>query len=481
MERRRLIIISLATGIVVGLLILVIGFVLLLRGRATETENIGTPTETPNELTVASDQPLQALPSSSEPPSINPSSVPGLGPDRKPQASLAVKIHYARAATFDLSFSSIARTWEIPTVQWQVPAPGQPYSVLEIYDAADNKIGEHKFSMPTEVALEGDAGNVAYALPESTLDIVAPVPPGAIPTRLKIVTDTGQTLDERSFVYRELPEDVPQASPVSSLWRRLLGNTAAAATEKISLVVINQPGAQSAVGTLVRATKAMVKTIVPWKMFADVTSVVGISNNRDLSCIVITGPNGSTYPACPNSGEVIRVVQEKEPGWSGIVVPLNVSCNCGVSFLGSHIIAVGTRTTPGVVAHEFGHAIGELADEYYYQFNGNGPAGPNCFDSEASCREAITPFLDNPDAKCSFGCNNTTSWRPSNRIMHNEYQKLVYGPLEECFMGHSVADLIGRTYTCSAKTSPTPSPTITPTPSSPTPSSRNGNFYGGGR
>ncbi len=466
-------------GIVLTLLLVAVvtgAFFLLRRSASDNSVSVG---ETPSGLSPADDQSpftqevvtATPLPESASPSPTAPAS------SRQPQTSLAVRIKYVRGARFDLTLLTVTRTWEIPTVQWQLPADGQPHSILEVYDGANTKIGEHKFSMPTTVALEGIEGSEPYVLPESELDIVAPLPSGTIPARVRIVTDKGEVLDERSFTYEELPQDVAQPNVVSLLWRALAGVSAWAATEDLTLVVINEADASSYLTSLVTSTRGMVNTIEPWATYKDTTRVVSLSNRLDLECVNITLQSGRLYPACPNSGHIIRIVQEKEPDWDGIVVANNIGCDCGTAFLGSQIVAGGRSISRGIVAHEFGHAIGSLADEYWYQFNAQGPSGPNCFASKDECETAIVPFAGDSDAQCSLGCNSTSTFRPSSRIMHNEYTKLVYGPFEECLMGQSLAKLFEGSHECSdVNESPTPTPegTAYSTPA-------DGTYWGGGR
>lgn len=436
----------------------------LYRSAVPDTETGGTPQPS---LATAPAQDTQSTVPDEEQAAVTPS--PGEALSTPPavtgqvtaivQPSLVVSVRYVRAAVFDLDITRVARSVEIPTVG-EGPAAGQPYSVLQVISASGQVIGEHRFSMPTEVFLDGvetGTGDPLYKLPESALTLVVPAGTGEQPRAVRIVTAQGHLLSERSFVYGELPQEVasPSPSPLSRVrsWLTRVVGSVWAASGTFNIAVINQPGADGSLVVAKNATDSLVENIEPWKKHSGNIVVTALPNTVNLNCAAIVVPGFPIqFPSCSDSGTVRREVLKRIPDVDAIVVVVNTACNCGTAFIGSGIAAVGTGISGGVIGHEMGHATGSLTEEYYGDRGLQGPPGPNCFGSATSCEAAIAPYAGESSAQCTVGCNNPASFRPSNRLMYNKYDVLEYGPFEECIMEEKIAAVLGVPAGCDSDT-----------------------------
>ncbi len=225
-----------------------------------------------------------------------------------------------------------------------------------------------------------------------------------------------------------------------------------------------------------KAVRTMVNSIEPWSSYAGQINVVPIviPDEVDLQCYVIEGPQGF-YPVCPNEAAV--AVATTGVAWNTIVVAWSGECDCGVvdDFSVSNIATVGALASPRVIAHELGHSVGRMVDEYYYRLGINGgPLGPNCFASENSCQEALQEVGTITVSTCLLGCRSVESWRPSSELMH-DWTDETYGPLETCIMAEQLRKVIGgpeRFGQCTA-----PGAQEEPSP----PPAREGDYYGGRR
>lgn len=229
-----------------------------------------------------------------------------------------------------------------------------------------------------------------------------------------------------------------------------------------------------AVKQLADNTRTMLKSLEPWKTYASQVRVVPVTvpKEHDLRCLTIEGNDGNNYPSCPNDAAIAGAITGVT--WHTIIVTTDVNCNCGTvaDINTSDVAAVGKNAGAAVVGHELGHSVGRMVDEYYYRFGfQGGPLGPNCFDSEQSCRDATTKFTS---AVCSLGCRAVDTWRPSTQKMHSVLAS-EYGPLEACVMAERIRQVVGGQQQfgeCEV-----PEKSVEPPP----PPAREGDYYGGRR
>jgi hypothetical protein len=415
-----------------------------------------------------------APPTSPEPPAPIASYVPS--------PKLAVNVSYVRNETFSLQIVSVERTDGPSTIEHFAPRLTDPASVIEVVDAEGVVLSRQAFTFPTQLiadALEEQTGLVPLAENKETL--VIPVAVGTQPAGVRIVApQSGVVMAQQAFVYSELPVKESFEIPRQSWWRRwFLREAQAQSSGHFIIVVTSTAGAEGSVAQIVANTKQMVNTLEPWKTYAGRVDVIAVPNSTDLGCTTETiGATG--YPRCSVSA-AINAVEPRVAEWHTIIVATTVPCSCGtVSAMGSGVTAVGSQAGSMVIGHELGHAVGRLADEYYYQLGQTGPSGPNCFASQSACESANEPFAGNAAAVCSPGCNNTSTWRPATQLMHLTLgSPPQYGPFEECEMRKVIAETLGEGGVSCGQ--PEPEPEETPGPSAPPPPDRPGDYWGGGR
>lgn len=216
-----------------------------------------------------------------------------------------------------------------------------------------------------------------------------------------------------------------------------------------TIAVINDNSASAPhVSTMILSVNGIL-IIEPWTSYSSNISIVPITNlDTDLNCTYI-----GLLPRCSDIATITARVAKDVPNWNTIIVVTSSPCNCGsVDWLvpAPPIAAVGYETAFPVIAHELGHSVGQMEDEYLYQLGVTSVPSilNNCFLLQSACENANIPFVGKPGAECSLGCVTTTSWRPSTRIMHNTYEVLEYGPLEECLMRTSIGAVIGTPADC---------------------------------
>lgn len=406
------------------------------------------------------------------------------------EENLAVIVKFARGDKFNISIEDIRRTGGRITSDLYRPAPGSPYSIIRIAGADGSTIIEEKFIMATQIS--GDViGMTAGTAPleNSTARLVFPISGRSTPTNVTLFTPQGATIASRAFDYATLPAD-PTALPLSSdesllrsLGPPLIKPAQAQNVDGVlKIVVINEmkdgkdqngnpvaedqwPGGTN-IPALLNQVKTeaelMKETIEPWRTFKSQVEVVTQYNpDKDLRCYVVRARD-SSFPGCPDDAMVIDAVENIYgiTDWDAVVVVYPLDCNCGAVkavLPAPHIVGVGMRANHELLAHDFGHAIGDMGDEYGYLYGNTVALGvANCFANEQACLAAIQGLP--PDAQCSFGCETVSTWRPSTRIMHNNYDPLQYGPLEECILGEKIGEILGSTYPCPRRNVDEPGP-----------------------
>jgi len=371
---------------------------------------------------------------------------------------LAVTISFTRTPNFAISITDVEKTTNQQTVQHYLPRDGAPYSILRITNQAGNTIYETQFSLTTQVALEEvdpqtSQERSVYDLPSGSAYLVLPPSFGDPPAGVVVLNAQGQIIDRRSFDFSALKSDKTSGSLVQTIKKfaqRILPRRYADAQAggKFTIAVISEKGAEKYVEESARDTRAML-SIEPWATFANRVEVIPIVNSQPLGCVLIELLPGVAFPQCPNDGQVIAAVEQEVPQWDAIVVVYPYSCKCGsVGLNFPPITTVGYNSTPALIVHELGHAIGKMKDEYLYKYGAIGnPPGENCFLTRDECLAAIEE-LPGEGAECREGCADIYQWRPANRIMHNSYVPLRFGPVEKCIMGQAIASIIGASYNC---------------------------------
>ncbi len=230
--------------------------------------------------------------------------------------------------------------------------------------------------------------------------------------------------------------------------------------DKYIIAVINEVGGADKLDGVIGTVKQMRDTIQPWRKYKSRIEIIKIVSTTSLGCQLEELLPGTAYPRCSNDSLVINTVAATVPNWDTIIVVHPHSCTCGsVATNFPPIATFGSIPDIRLTAHELGHSVGKMTDEYLYQYGSTqGISGPNCFQSQNQCVDAIQPF---PGAECSLGCNRVSTWRPATKMMHNTYDEMVYGPLEECLLGKKIAEALGENYDCQLP-SPTPTPTALP-------------------
>lgn len=450
---------------IVGVLALgagmVFGVLVLLRGSAPGNEDPSflsglLPGSEEREIAELSEP--SPAPETSEPnttPTPNSSAEPFVNPSHGQGDNLAVLVRYKRGPTFDLSIDTVARTSEPPTIQHYEPPFGAPFSLLRLLGENGSLIAEYQFAMPISGIGEGfDAPpEINIVLEETTAYLIVDVPSNTTVSQVQLVTLDGRIFDEQSFLLQTRAGDLLQR------FLSFFGSRASAQpSSQFTIVVINDRGVNGVNG--MAQTVRGITQIEPWATFADRLNVVPIQNRVDLNCVTTSGG----YPVCED-GRVRQAIGTINP--NVIIVLTSQACNCGFAPRGSNIAIVGSNASSLLVAHELGHTVGKMADEYLY-LHGNTAAfaAPNCFNSLASCQSALAPFAGRPGGVCSPGCSTVSNFRPATRLMHNIPGP--HGPLEECIMGRAIARAIGATYDC---------PELATTPSPPVPGEP-GDFWG---
>jgi hypothetical protein len=375
------------------------------------------------------------------------------------QYQAAVTVGYVRSNTFSLTIDAITRTIDRPSSKDIVPPKDGTSSILQLLGEDGSVLAQTAFAMTTAAILEGpqQSQNPTYALPQSSNRIVLAVPLPKQPAKVVIKNSVGTILAQQSFVWNSLPIDnsgLQATLRQPTVWTSILATlfqpiqvAFAQSSGDITLVVINEVGGEGNLDTVYAQAQAMTSLVEPWITFANKVRVVEITNKQSLGCVPKNFGLGEGFLVCPNSGLIASIVARQVPSWSAIIVATKSNCDCGSVGLDlPPITTVGGAVAPSTLVHELGHAMGKMRDEYLYQFGSSGnPDGPNCFDSQASCQQAISTY---PDGQCSLGCSNSDGWRPSTLIMHNTYDPLDFGPVERCIMGKALAAISGDPYDC---------------------------------
>ena len=400
--------------------------------------------------------------------------------------NLLVEVRYVQGTAFDLEITDVRKTDGPENVRFFAPAPDGPFSTVRVVGPAGQTIYSSSFSIPTTIILDSsdDTPQSVEALTDHTETLIVSLAGAVTPVAVELLTAGNQVLDREDFSFDQLPrkdaESIVHLPDEVSLdfgqsSRQGFDTTGSLSSERSFLcgvvqwlkrpfalaqeapeepeapaepketfkIVVANAGVSNATVDLIRGqVDTMVAEISPWSIYKDRVVVVTFSG-RVPGCEAKTFPGLGTYPVCQDKAAVMAAIQKFHPDVDAVVAVANVPCSCGVVF-SAPIAAVGVKAGYGLIAHELGHAVGYMVDEYFYKVGKNAPNGPNCFPSAAACEEATRDF---PTAECSAGCNRairTASYRPASLLMHNEYDDLRFGPLEHCLMEQRIVAALGE-------------------------------------
>lgn len=356
---------------------------------------------------------------------------------------LAITVGYSQSP-FAIRIANLERTNSRSTVDMYAPADPQAAAyALELRGAQGNVLQTIPFNVSfTALADSGDDPPSGGVLQYNDGSLYVVTDTSSTVATVRLVSSTGEILDEQpieqsvaQFIGRLISSNIAQAQGSDSTF---------------TIAVVNELGAAEHLDWTEYTTRA-IRTVEPWYTFRKSLEIVAIENpDTSLGCTEEDIGLDRPYPRCTSDGPVTGFVGQHVPNWDAIVVVTNTDCNCGSVRTGNpfpSIVAVGSKNTSALIVHEFGHAIGQMLDEYGYRFGGGGfpgePEAINCYESKDECTQATQ---DLAGAKCSPGCWKVEQWRPANAIMHNIVQPFAFGPIERCIMGRAIASRIGQSY-----------------------------------
>lgn len=435
-KRKIVIIVSLV--VVIGIILLItVAAIFLLRSSAGEQDLDQLRALLPGSETT-SPSPLPSTPTSTPTNQPTPSATPTTTPATPTSGNnVAVTVRFSQTPSFQLSIEEVEKTAVQPTVQLYDPGNNAQYSILRIKDTQGTTIAEHRFRVGTQAIGEGfEQESVQMNVTESTVYLVTPttITNGSI----EILSPQGQLFDQQPFSF-----SLTFLERLKSFFR-ITDEALAQQNDAFTIVVINNDNSTADQVRLVASqVTSMVNSLPPWNEFAQQNKIQVISVQNVGPPVGCDAVNENGFPICRNDASVMEAVARTGvvSEWDSIVVISSNTCECGSVMLHfPPITAVGSGASVRLLAHELGHSVGKMTDEYGFQQGFSGPPGPNCFATQQACATATEPF---PDAQCAAGCINGNTWRPASRIMFNVYQPLQYGPLEACILHNALASAVG--------------------------------------
>jgi hypothetical protein len=404
--------------------------------------------------------------------------------------NIAITIQYRATAEPVFSIGDVRMTTGRTTIQHYQPFSNNPFVTIRVLDASGSVAAEEKIGTSTTLTAEDfdledpSQQNPLLPLVDASTYVVIPLPQDTLAAHVQLLDESGHLIEEQS-VPQQASSSAPNTQDKSAFraittylrqFVRAVPTLAQTPTippsqpNKFTIVLINEvdfslpdgPKSTDAHTMKIKGdnVRAMLIPLEPWNTLRDSIEVIVIDSNKTpLGCTVanlLPNPddpaNPFGFPQCPNDQQVIQAVEAKGvSNWNVIAVITPFPCNCGsVAAPGlPPIVAMGEFSTSAAFAHEFGHAVGKMGDEFLYRFNNTqSDDHPNCFKSLDDCRAAIGNF-PRFDAECRPGCQSILEWRPATRIMHNSYQPYRYGPHERCLLGQKISGGSGITpYNC---------------------------------
>lgn len=261
-----------------------------------------------------------------------------------------------------------------------------------------------------------------------------PLLPSSLPTVMPSVTP----LPTASI----LP--TPSATPIVSPTPQVSPSPSPIPPKVLTIVVVNEKGREAVLsGTYQRLMEAL-NRFQPWATYKPYIQVKKVVNpGLDLGCEDVDSEFRNNRVVYCQGAETLRIVRDDIGEPADIVIVAFGEGNRSATQ--EKVIGTEAGISAAVLAHELGHALADLDDEYMYGtedlYRGNvtSAKSPNCFKTESACQAAVKPYyIDAASALavCYQGCGSNDWWRPSyDGLMHtiSEYG-IGYGPVQECVL-----------------------------------------------
>jgi len=309
---------------------------------------------------------------------------------------------------------------------------------LRLVDERGRTLSEYPFGLTTEIVLE-DFENLtarSLTLAEGSEYLVVPPAQETIAS-VQLVRGSGEIVDSAVVPPLSFRGALPlvgsrlTAFLAASPGRSTVSEQTAAeeSADPFTLAVLSDRGVpDNELEAVKQQALEMMRSIHPWSKYS--TQVEVLPNaDVDLGCELVVRPGRqNALPVCYDILAIMKIVSSRLPNADGVVVAVSHPHSGGVAYRGA-LAFVTTAVDQRAIAHELGHTVGLLTDEYAYRESGyEASPGPNCFATMAACAAATRDF---PDAECSLGCNRQDTYRPATRLMHDT-KCAEYGPFEAC-------------------------------------------------
>jgi hypothetical protein len=201
-----------------------------------------------------------------------------------------------------------------------------------------------------------------------------------------------------------------------------------------------------------RNMRYLLNYIEPYKSRADQIQYFSIDNTDDIGCqkttetVVLQAQQIPTEIMICDTAKITQRVQQAGQPWDVIVLITRRSLGRYSSYPWANIATIGTGfNMEQIFAHEFGHALADLEDEYTYSDSDIGPEDnqihQNCLHSSNSTLwNNIVPAKD-----IVGGCTYKNYFRPSNEsIMNNHLDADYYNAPSQDVIVHKIDQVAGR-------------------------------------
>lgn len=455
-----------ALAVVVLLVAIVWASVYLLRRSAGDTSPIplfGTlPGSELIQRITGNDSPAATPTPTSQLIQVTPTPTPS--PTAPVAKNIDLTITFTRGESPPFKISSAGYTSDDPNLADADPRDGNRFSILHVINTNNQVVAEYPIMVATAEILENKIGAGLNFYTSSQTRIILPAASTSL-ARIELRSADNTLLDSRSLSgvqtflqqfrtriaglarllnhkrHEVFAQEEPEEDPCQAIAPIVDPETGERRTLSHFVIGITNEGtvkSEEEVRTILERiqaqTQIMVNTIEPWKTYAaciDVT--LKINEEKAGDCVIVLG----AFPSCPNQRSVPRA-----DGDVSIIVHTDALCDCGTVPLNfPSYTVVSADATPDLIAHELGHAVGKMTDEYLYQQNNTySIPGKNCFPSENAC----TSFAGSSgiSMQCTKGCSTVDEYRPSTALMHNTLG-IGYGDFETCILRNKLARAIG--------------------------------------
>jgi PKD repeat protein len=338
-----------------------------------------------------------------------------------PQSVMIVNVKSHNAVS-KIETLNVANTVHYPVRKSAPPVPNSGKPRLVIHDKNGNSLYETEFSYPSirtvPPPLSGVADGVPATLPVDSPEVALVVP--SLPNARNIVVfDAG---NEAASSVKPAAEAKPVAE--SGLKASVVG-AAAQAGELNILIIANGYNSSNmdSFQTTAAGIKSMLANAEPFSSYPNQVKINIYGNTTDLGC-------SADYDGIPrlmncSASKVISAAVSSHYPFDKIIVVDNTSTYSGGGYRGANYKASNFYNSYSMVydgpysavmaLHEFGHAFGDLCDEYYDSSESN-VAYTSCVNCRASCAD----WSACSDACQTDGCDVMPSYhRPENSIMYD--------------------------------------------------------------